>query len=138
MGLDTSHDCWHGAYSAFSRWRQEIAKAAGYAVWEVKQPDGIHWPTIMLDWGHVTAANLMGEWETTPRDPLMVLFAHHDCEGLIHPQQASSLSWALTQVLPKLSSDPVGGHIGDMVSKTQRFIDGLNRAVIAGEDVVFS
>ena len=29
MGLDTSHNCWHGAYSAFMRWRQEIAKAAG-------------------------------------------------------------------------------------------------------------
>lgn len=29
MGLDTSHDCWHGAYSAFNRWREGIAKAAG-------------------------------------------------------------------------------------------------------------
>jgi hypothetical protein len=29
MGLDTTHNCWHGAYSAFMRWRQEIAKAAG-------------------------------------------------------------------------------------------------------------
>lgn len=29
MGLDTSHNCWHGAYSAFDRWRKEIAKAAG-------------------------------------------------------------------------------------------------------------
>lgn len=29
MGLDTSHDCWHGAYSAFNRWREAVAKAAG-------------------------------------------------------------------------------------------------------------
>ncbi len=29
MGLDTSHDCWHGAYSAFMRFRTEVAKAAG-------------------------------------------------------------------------------------------------------------
>lgn len=29
MGLDTTHDCWHGAYSAFMRWRRGIAKAAG-------------------------------------------------------------------------------------------------------------
>ena len=29
MGLDTTHDCWHGAYSAFMRWRQEIARIAG-------------------------------------------------------------------------------------------------------------
>jgi len=26
MGLDTSHDAWHGAYSAFMRWRTEIAR----------------------------------------------------------------------------------------------------------------
>lgn len=29
MGLDTTHGCWHGAYSAFHRWRVEVAKAAG-------------------------------------------------------------------------------------------------------------
>ncbi len=30
MGLDTSHDCWHGGpYSAFTRWRRELAKVAG-------------------------------------------------------------------------------------------------------------
>jgi hypothetical protein len=29
MGLDTSHGCWHGAYSAFSRWRTKLAEVAG-------------------------------------------------------------------------------------------------------------
>jgi hypothetical protein len=29
MGLDTTHGCWNGAYSAFMRWRQEIARVAG-------------------------------------------------------------------------------------------------------------
>ena len=28
MGLDTSHDCWNGAYSAFHRWRIKITPAA--------------------------------------------------------------------------------------------------------------
>ena len=32
MGLDISHDCWHGAYSAFMRWRIEIGKAAGISL----------------------------------------------------------------------------------------------------------
>ena len=32
MGLDTTHDCFHGAYSAFSRWRNAVAEAAGYMV----------------------------------------------------------------------------------------------------------
>jgi hypothetical protein len=30
MGLDTTHDCWHGAYSAFMRWRRKLAEVAGY------------------------------------------------------------------------------------------------------------
>ncbi len=25
MGLDTSHDCWHGPYSQFMRWRTWLA-----------------------------------------------------------------------------------------------------------------
>ena len=26
MGLDCSHGCWHGAYSAFMRWRAKLAR----------------------------------------------------------------------------------------------------------------
>src|SRR5690606_32189044 len=29
MGLDCSHDAWHGAYSAFMRWREKLAEVAG-------------------------------------------------------------------------------------------------------------
>lgn len=29
MGLDTSHDAFHGAYSAFNRLRQEVSRARG-------------------------------------------------------------------------------------------------------------
>lgn len=29
MGLDTTHGCWHGAYSAFMRWREKLAEVAG-------------------------------------------------------------------------------------------------------------
>ena len=28
MGLDTTHDCWHGSYSAFAIWRKKLAEAA--------------------------------------------------------------------------------------------------------------
>ena len=30
MGLDTSHDAWHGSYSTFNEWRNLIARAAGF------------------------------------------------------------------------------------------------------------
>ncbi len=71
MGLDTSHDCWHGAYSAFGRWRRAIAEAAGYYVWPVEYENGITCPTIMLEWHRYRQdKELMGEWDrkrrTTP------------------------------------------------------------------------
>jgi hypothetical protein len=61
MGLDTSHDAWHGAYSAFTRWRNTVAAAAGYAVWDVMYEDGYQSPTVMIDWGHITERNLQGD-----------------------------------------------------------------------------
>ena len=137
MGLDTSHDCWHGAYSAFGLWRKTIAKAAGYAVWGVKTEYGFD-ATVMIDWGHITPANLMGEWNNTPSDPLIVLIAHSDCEGVIHPTQAILLADRLSDLLPLLPSGEVPGHIGDYKTKTQKFIDGLRLAVEKGEDVRFS
>jgi len=66
MGLDTSHECWHGAYSAFTRWRHELATVAGYDVVHV---DGEVIPRVMIEWGHLTEANLFGEWAETPSDP---------------------------------------------------------------------
>lgn len=137
MGLDTSHDCFHGAYSSFSRFRQEIAKLAGYAVWEVNFSGTYPRETIMLDWGHITEANLFGDWEETPSDPLIVLFAHSDCEGKIYPTQAKPLAERLMQLLPKMEEIDLGGHVGNLKLKTQKFIDGLLAAVAANEPVEF-
>jgi hypothetical protein len=86
---------------------------------------------------HITPENLMGEWETTSSDPLLVLFAHSDCEGVIHPAQARPLAEAIESLLPHLPATPDPGHIGDWQAKTQRFISGLRRAAGAGEDLRF-
>lgn len=134
MGLDTSHDCWHGAYSAFSRWRDQLAKAAGY---EFARIEGGSRDTILIDWGHIEDKNYNGEWDTTPSDPLIVLIAHSDCEGAIHPEQAKPLADRLEELLPLLPEGEGGGHIGDWRVKTQTFIDGLRRAVAANEPVDF-
>lgn len=133
MGLDTSHDCWHGAYSAFTRWRHELAKAAGYQV--IRIEGQIH-DTTMLDWGHIAEKNFYGEWDVPPSDPLILLIAHSDCEGVIHPEHGALLADRLTELLPLLNGDG-GGHIGSYREKTQTFIDGLRAAVAAGEDVDF-
>jgi hypothetical protein len=141
MGLDTSHDCWHGAYSAFGHWRRAIAEAAGYRVWPVVHESGLKYDTIMLEWHRYGAdKELMGEWDSTPHDPLIVLFAHSDCEGVIHPAQALPLADALEAILPKIDGDSGSGHIaarGGLRACTEKFIVGLRAAGAAGEDVDF-
>jgi len=142
MGLWVSHECWTGAYSAFSRWRERLARTAGYTVAKVTWEDADTFMNghdfVLIDWGHVTNEQLMGDWDETPADPLLVLIAHSDCEGVIHPAQAGPLADRLTELLPLLPDEVDRGHIGDWRTKTQAFIDGLRAAVEAGEDVEFA
>lgn len=142
MGLDTSHGCWHGAYSAFSRWRLAIARAAGYQVWPVEYDVGVKFDTIMLEWHRYRPEKeLLGGWDVTPHDPLIVLFAHSDCDGIIKPEQAGPLADALEALLPKIPDAPDSGHIGargGYVAVTQQFIAGLRAAAAAGEPVDFT
>jgi hypothetical protein len=140
MGLDTSHDCWHGAYSAFSRWRDKLAEVAGYGMQDPtpeEQAQGFHRQYVALEWSGIEETNFQGEWTRTPSDPLIVLIAHSDCDGVIHPEQAGPLANRLEELLPLLPDESGGGHIGHWRGKTQGFIDGLREAVRLGEDVEF-
>jgi hypothetical protein len=134
MGLDTTHGCWHGAYSAFTRWRNALARHAGYAL--AKGEHGIEFAAI--DWDSLPSGSLLGEWERTPDDPLLVLLAHSDCDGVIRPAQAGLLADRLEGLLPKLRLRVYdSGHIGNWEEKTRAFIEGLREAAAAGEDVEF-
>lgn len=136
MGLDTSHEAWSGAYGAFSRWRHKIAEAAGY---EIAKVEGQYGPsdTVLIDWGHIQEKNYSGEWDEIPSDPLIMLIAHSDCDGVIHPVHAKPLADRLEELIPLLPDDDVAGHIGNYRSKTRQFVDGLRAAVAADEDVDF-
>jgi hypothetical protein len=136
MGLDTSHNAWHGAYGAFSRWRNKIAEAAGYEIAKVEGQYGLR-ETILIDWGHIAEENYYGEWDEVPSDPLILLIAHSDCEGVIHPEHARLLADRLEGLIPLLPDEDVLGHIGNYRSKTRQFVDGLRAAVAANEDVDF-
>lgn len=142
MGLDTTHGCWQGAYSAFTRWRNQLAVSAGYELMHPTPQEisegalpSSKYPAI--EWSGIEEKNFAGEWHRTPPDPLIVLIAHSDCDGVIHPAQAGPLANRLEELLPKLPEGDGGGHIGDWREKTQRFVDGLREAVRAGEDVEF-
>lgn len=136
MGLDTTHNCWHGAYSAFNRWRNHVAQAAGYAV------EGRN---VLIDWGHVTEANLQGDWKQIPHgldgpDPLIILIAHSDCDGTIRTEHAGPLAERLEDLLPKIQDEDGGGHVaasGGYRQVTYNWINGLREASDLGEDVEF-
>lgn len=146
MGLDTTHDCWHGAYSAFTRWREHLAKVAGYEVHMVEFEDG-QFPSrmrlAMLDWGLIGPKYLNGDWDQIPvridgtPDPLLILITHYDCEGHILTQHCGPLADRLEELLPKLEGEDGGGHIGSYTEKTQQFIKGLRLASKRGEKVTF-
>jgi hypothetical protein len=139
VGLDTTHDCWHGPYSAFTRWRQALAQAAGYAVWKVELGHGPPTPTVMLDWGHLgTEPHLLGEWAETPSDPLLVLIVHHDDQGEIRPAQASALADRIEALTPLLPPEEHGSWQPEwMRSRSAQFVAGLRKAAAAGESVRF-
>lgn len=150
MGLDTSHDCWHGAYSAFMRWRREIARAAGL-------------PPLGLMEGFYDTDRVLGDpfwaakglrdierygidelkealpikWDCLKPDPLFILLHHSDCDGEIASADCAGIADSLERVLPNLPDGDGGGHIGVWRDKTQKFIDGLRKAAAAGEDVDF-
>jgi hypothetical protein len=115
-----------------------LAEVAGYAVAKIVwDEDGLNSEQPVIDWGHITKGQLMGKWEETPDDPLLVLIAHSDCEGTIYPEQAGPLADRLEELLPRLPDEEAPGHIGHWGQKTQKFIDGLREAAAEGEPVEF-
>jgi len=116
MGLDTSHDCWHGPYSSFNSWRTEICKAAGLGSLSEYYGFG-------------------GERIFDQEDPLTILLYHSDCDGDIKWKDCNNVADRLEECLPVLESDE---YIDDYsVAKTNTFIDGLRDAYSLKEDVDF-
>lgn len=122
MGLDTTHDCWHGAYSAFHRWRAKLCEVAGLGKIEERNGFGGNKP-----------------WPES--DPLVTLLYHSDCDGEIESKDCGPLADALEKLLPALDrSEGGGGHIdrdGGYAECARRFIRGLRAAADAGESVGF-
>jgi hypothetical protein len=141
MGLDTSHDCWHGSYSAFSRFRGKLAEVAGYA-FDTQSPR-----CVQIDWGGISRVigdNLTGRWPSVPvrhdgtPDPLIVLLAHSDFEGEIQEDMCGPLADRIESLIPLLGDEDGMGHVGVYADSARRFVDGLRKAASTGEPVVFN
>lgn len=152
MGLDTTHGCWHGAYSAFHRWRKTIAFTAGLPPLDLMEgffeygdnfsgcftllkhnPDTMLREAIERD----VIQYLPIQWECLKPSPLHILLRHSDCEGEIESKDCGPLADALEELLPELPEGDDKGHIGNWRDKTRGFIEGLRAAAEAGENVEF-
>lgn len=130
MGLDTSHNCWHGGYGSFNAWRNKLAELAGYPL--VK--DEGHMVPSNIAWNSITSEHLNGEWESIPSDPLLILICHYDCEGKIDKAHTKILAERLVELLP-LMKDFEENQFFE--GKTLQFINGLLEAHANKEDVEF-
>jgi len=157
MGLDTSHNAWSGAYSAFHRWRQKIAEVAGLPPLELM--DGFYGPlstkngpptlyhgmeTNRPAWGpdsrpflaHIDD-RLPISWDALKPSPLHELLSHSDCDGEIAAGLCGPIADALEALIPLLPETADGGHIGDWREKTAKFVAGLRAAAAEGEPLDF-
>lgn len=148
MGLDTSHGCWHGAYSAFMRWREIIAQTAGLPPLRLMQGfyeplSSSNLPTLYCgmerEKGYLADIDkqLPIPWECLLPSPLLTLLSHSDCEGEIEWKDCAGIADALEKLIPLLPKGDGVGHIGDWRDKTQNFVDGLRLAASKQENVGF-
>lgn len=149
MGLDTTHDAWHGPYSSFMRWRTEVARAAGLP--PLFLMEGFFFPNemqsgVFLDHNasklsraslHNLHSFLPIKWDCLKPSALHELLYHSDCDGEIAPERCGPIAAALEEILPKMPNGDGGCNIGNWREKTEKFIAGLRRAAAANEPLGF-
>jgi hypothetical protein len=153
MGLDISHDTWHGAYSAFHRWRSKIAIAAGYPPLELMEgyyeEGSMSNPFSLLGHRYPNGDELEMsgirrikeglpiKWDNFKPSPLIELLTHPDSDGYIDWSVCGDMADELEKLIPLLPDDSGGGHIGNWRDKTKQFIKGLRTAYAARENLEF-
>jgi len=152
MGLDISHEAWHGAYSAFMTWRTKIAEIAGLPPLQLMEgfydplpPNERQLPTLypgITTNGYSHSLKSLDErlpikWECLKPSPLHELLYHSDCDGEIEWANCAAIADELEKLISLLPDESAGGHIGNWKEKTQIFIDGLKLAYSQQENLNF-
>lgn len=134
MGLDTTHNAFHGAYSAFNRFRQIVAKAMGGSYPPHDKP------LICSDGDIVVEPDsnrfyVPFSWEKfqIKQPGLSAFLVSNDCEGVFSPETCKNMADELEALLPKIAELDNGGtgHIerdGGFVAVTKRYIEGCRSA----------
>ena len=150
MGLDISHDCWHGAYSAFHRLRLKIAEVA---LIPLPLMAGFLCPDDVCEkykYDRIIASSyelekfdyLPIQWESLKKDPLHLLLHHSDCNGDIKWKNCLKIAERLEELLlvnepymPNMDGDLYPGY--SYREAVSQFIKGLKLAYELKENVEF-
>jgi len=133
MGLDVSHDAFSGAYSAFNRFRNGLAKATGgsYPPHDDPELDDTLWYSG-------------DNWSPANHPGLTIFFNHSDCDGEISPEDCILVANELEMFLPAMGEidkeSPAWGHLlraGGWEVTLRKFIAGCRAAAAANEPLEF-
>ena len=118
MGLDTTHNCWHGGYMRFNRFRYALARQIGIDL------------NDYIGYGSKGFKDL----ESIEHD-LNPLFNHSDCDGELNPLEAEKIANGLDSILETLKSDELADE--NFKDQITQFRDGCRLAVSKGETIEF-
>lgn len=119
MGLDTTHNCWHGPYSAFHGFRMKLAEKIGINLMEMEgfTADGKPWKDV--------------------DSKLVPLLYHSDCDGELTVEECKLIAEGLTEVLENLTDDGDEPPFYSFKSRVEQFRDGCLDAIEKNEPVEF-
>lgn len=153
MGLDTSHDAFHGPYSAFNRLRAAVCYCAG-GLWSPhnfpSEQAGVQ-RLAELDVAEPIERTTSGAlWFYLPdkvteqtHPGLYAFLKHSDCDGQLTPEECAAVARDLNALIPALEQfdrdhpDLSWGHIGSFADRAFQFANGCRRAAAAGEVLDF-
>ena len=125
MGLDTTHDAWHGGYGMFHAWRTWIAKQEGiplglmqgFYAWQWDDDDDKLYPTKFQPLWELGGDNRYFEtlkavenfgggipWSVI-KSKLVPLLTHSDCDGEIPWEGCDRLADALEMIVEDVKDD---------------------------------
>lgn len=113
MGLDTSHNCWHGPYSSFNEFRLALAKCIGIDIEEYR---GYGNPSATKDLKSIDHG-------------IRPLLDHSDCDGELSPEEAKMIADGLQDILNRIekdSPDEIDRKYGvwKFINRIEKFRDG--------------
>lgn len=148
MGLDTTHDCWHGGYGGFYEFRKTVGLAAKLPHRTVDSGHRKGDLELDIDWGAVTMRQIEGHWDRKGptvkasgvydppiTDPVLYLLVHSDCDGKLRRGYLPALRDRLVELEPEY--ERLTATDSYLQGRLRQFINGLDLAIEAGEHVVF-